>query len=473
MGGASDEPRTGGVLGDVTHEVAVSSPQVNIGCMEVPVETRTDHPRTQRADVAVIGGGLAGLAAGAHAARAGADVVVAERSPELGGRARSQASGGYTFNFGPHALYRGGAAWAGLDELGVAVDGGVPGGDVAEWHGGLVTLPQSPAGLLRASWLGVQGRLQVARVLAALARSPAAELDQVSWGDHVRARASDPRARALLEALARISTYAADRRIAARAVLTNLRATTIHGVVYLHGGWQTLVDGVADAARDAGVRIVVGTGRINLDRTGDGWRVRGGRLDMDAAAVVVAAGPPRRTSEVLSDVVEPATLAAIEGRTPVRAAILDVALRRLPRPDRPFTLGIDEPTYLAVHSAWADLAPHGGAVVHLARYLDTGEQADVETREELEALLDRVQPGWRDEVVDARFLPDMTVVGDLAAAAAGGMAGRQPVTVEPGLHLAGDWVGGEGVLADAVFASARAAGIGAAAHATRRAAVTA
>ncbi|MDZ7705077.1 MAG: FAD-dependent oxidoreductase [Trueperaceae bacterium] len=434
-----------------------------MNCTDPTSPDRTDH-----ADVAVIGGGLGGLVAATHAARAGARVVLAERGPELGGRARSRRVDGFVLNLGAHALYRGGAAAAGLDELGVQVDGGVPGDGHAEFARELVALPQGAGSLLRASWLGIRGRLEALRVLAGLARPPTARLDGVSWGAYVRARATDPHARSLLLAVGRLATYAADECIAARAVLTNLRAGALQPVLYLHGGWQRLVDGVATAAQREGVHILTGTGSIVLARQDDGWRVRGDGLDLCAGAVVVAAGTPRRTSEVLSDVVDPATRASIAGRTPVRAAVLDVALGHLPRPDRTFVLGIDEPTYLSVHSAVAELAPPDGAVIHLARYLDSDEQAGTAERTQLEGLLDRVQPGWRDEVVDVAFLPDMTVTGDVAPAAAGGLAGRQPVEVEQGLCLAGDWVGSAGFLTDAVFASARVAGRTAAGAARNR-----
>ncbi len=418
-----------------------------------------------RVDVVVLGGGLAGLVAATHAARAGARVLVIERGPVLGGRARSTTADGFTLNLGAHALYTGGAATAGLAELGVPVEGARPPGDRGELDGRLVPLPQDPIGLLRAGWLGLRGRAQAARVLAATMRPPAASLDHVSWGDHVRAHASDPRARQLLEAAGRVATYSGDEGISARAVFTNIRAATKGGVRYLDGGWQRLVDGVADAARRAGVVVWTGAGTPSLSSAAQGWTVRAGERRVTSPAVVVAVGTPRAARGVLADVADAALLADLHRRVPMRVAALDVTLRRLPRPDRPFALGLDAPTYLAVHSETAALAPPGGAVVHLARYLRRDEQAGTAERTQLEGLLDRVQPGWRDEVVDARFLPDMTVVGDLPLAAHGGLEGRVPVEVAPGLQLAGDWVGPEGLLTDTVFASARVAGRAAARHA--------
>ncbi|HET6407159.1 MAG TPA: FAD-dependent oxidoreductase, partial [Chthoniobacteraceae bacterium] len=52
-------------------------------------------------DVAVIGGGLAGLTAAVIAARAGRTVVLLEMGPHFGGRATTQDVDGYEFNQGP------------------------------------------------------------------------------------------------------------------------------------------------------------------------------------------------------------------------------------------------------------------------------------------------------------------------------------------------------------------------------------
>jgi len=65
-----------------------------------------------------------------------------------------------------------------------------------------------------------------------------------------------------------------------------------------------------------------------------------------------------------------------------------------------------------------------------------------------------------DDVLAARFLASMTVAGTVPRAALGGLPGRPAVgaTGTPGVHLAGDWVGPEGLLADAALASGAAAG---------------
>jgi hypothetical protein len=70
-----------------------------------------------------------------------------------------------------------------------------------------------------------------------------------------------------------------------------------------------------------------------------------------------------------------------------------------------------------------------------------------------------VQPGWRDVVVTRRYLPAMTVTHAVVTAAGGGLPGRPGPALSSlrGCWVAGDWVGPEGMLADASLASARRA----------------
>src|SRR6185437_8419399 len=76
-------------------------------------------------DVIVIGAGLAGLAAGATATRAGSATLVLDAHAP-GGRARVTAKDGFVFNRGLHALYRAGAGWDVLRRLGIEPRGSSP-----------------------------------------------------------------------------------------------------------------------------------------------------------------------------------------------------------------------------------------------------------------------------------------------------------------------------------------------------------
>src|SRR5690242_1241379 len=104
-----------------------------------------DRQDGRNADLVVVGGGLAGLAAAAVAAREGLEVLVLDKGKHSGGRAQSYQDQGFVFNLGPRALYRKGPAAGLLRELGVQFQGGVPdvGGSWTVREGRLHRLPGS------------------------------------------------------------------------------------------------------------------------------------------------------------------------------------------------------------------------------------------------------------------------------------------------------------------------------------------
>src|SRR5918997_4943504 len=82
--------------------------------------------RNTQTNVAVVGGGMAGLTAACYPARAGVGVTVFEKAPYLGGRAATLEAEGFLFHRGGHALYTGEAASRVFEELGVSYDHGTP-----------------------------------------------------------------------------------------------------------------------------------------------------------------------------------------------------------------------------------------------------------------------------------------------------------------------------------------------------------
>jgi hypothetical protein len=91
------------------------------------------------------------------------------------------------------------------------------------------------------------------------------------------------------------------------------------------------------------------------------------------------------------------------------------------------------------------------------KYLgDDTEMPSHAIERELECFLDKLQPGWRPHILARRFLPAMTVTHCLPRAERFGRRGRPEVSIRDrhNVFLAGDWVGPEGMLADASAASA-------------------
>ncbi len=190
------------------------------------------------------------------------------------------------------------------------------------------------------------------------------------------------------------------------------------------------------------------------------------------ASAVLLATDPETASALVTDGAHNILSGWSVQSVPVRVACFDVALRHVPKPQHLYALGIDCPLYYSVHSAWAKLAPEGSALIHTMKYLRPGEPAEPEvSRHELEALLDVLQPGWRAEVMEQYSLPHMIASNALVQAGQGGLQGRPGPAVPgiPHLYVAGDWVGTEGQLAEACFASAsRAASMILTALAARR-----
>ena len=423
-----------------------------------------DHKNT----VVVVGAGLAGLTAAITAAGAGARVTVLEAREHVGGRARTATVDGFHLNQGAHALYRGGPAWATLAEFGITPRGKAPdasGAMALRADGTLAPLPSSARSLLHTNLLGPRAKLQLARLFARPARLVDTVEPGTSMQEWIDGRSRDRNLRAQLALLARVATYCGELdALDATAGVKQVVQAMEHGVVYLDGGWQQLVDALQDVARARGVELRARTKVDAIERRGGGFVVRTADGDVQASAVVHAAGGPIDVDEVLHG-----TSAAVHGwaerERPVYASTLDVALRALPVPDQRVVFGLDEPLYFSVHTPAAKLVDGPGEVAHLIWYgadsdsdgADTG--SDNDPRPRLEALLDRVQPGWRDEVVDLRSGRRLTVAHGRPLPGAG-VAGRPQVTVPDvsGLFVAGDWVGPEGLLTDAVLASGRAAG---------------
>jgi phytoene dehydrogenase-like protein len=389
----------------------------------------------------VVGSGLAGFSAAIELASAGHEVKLFERSRQLGGRAVTHHEQGYAFNLGPHAFYRGGAMQRQFAAWGISHDGARPlsqGRSCLLANGKLYPFPLGTMDLLRNPLFSVRDKLRIGQALQKLQKIDPNSVGSQSMQAWIDSHAGTEKAALLLAAMTRLSTYAADLALLdAGAAIAQIQRAFAESVLYIDGGWETLIGGLARKAESLGVVTQTDCG-VERAEPGKLELESGERIEADG---IVLAVPPRDGERI--------TGARLPATVPARAACLDLGLRRLPFDYTAFVLGVDTETYLSVHSLCArGIAPEGGATVHVAKYLYRNGSA---MRAELEEVADIAMPGWRDEVAVSRFLPEMTVVHAIPQVGHG-RPGTDALQM-PGIAVAGDWVGTEAMLADAAVAS--------------------
>ncbi len=156
----------------------------------------------QTDSVIVIGGGLAGLTAATVVARAGRQVTVLEQAATLGGRAHTDNEGGFLFNRGPHALYRGGEARATLRRLGIPYSGHwVPPAALGLTQDQCGPLPSGLGSFLTTPFLSGAGRRELVAQVLRLMRLDTHSYDKVTLAAWLARKVHDPSLRTLLELL--------------------------------------------------------------------------------------------------------------------------------------------------------------------------------------------------------------------------------------------------------------------------------
>jgi phytoene dehydrogenase-like protein len=432
----------------------------------------------QTEDIVVIGAGIAGLTAAIYLAREGRSVTVFEQSSTVGGRARTLHTNGFYFNQGPHALYLSGAGAKILEEIGVRYTGKPPpmpqylvkDNVMYPQIGGLRSLLTTK--LLK----GIKSKIEAIGFFTSLKKMDFTKIQNITLQHWLNKNIESIELAELIATLCRVATYAnnPDTQSAGTA-LGQLQLAASAGVLYLDNGWQTIVNGLMTEAKKAKVKIITGKRIVNIKELGEEQRKKQTELNYSdtrlqillsdgniviTSKLIIAASPnvvydlfKDKKIQVVSDI-------HIKEIEPVMASCLDIALSSLPHPDRPVAFSIDKPLYLSVHSMTAKLTPgkNNGELVHVMKYQSAFERPDPENDKlELEHFLDIVQPGWRKLVIKKRFLPNMVVYNALVTAAKGGLKGRPNIKLQnlENVYIVGDWIGQEGLLADASFASAK------------------
>jgi squalene-associated FAD-dependent desaturase len=421
--------------------------------------------------VAVVGGGLAGIAAALRLADAGRAVTLFEGRGVLGGLTHSFRRGELDVDNGQHVFLRCCTAYrALLHRLGVADKVALqrrldipirsphrpgPAGSGRPRRAGAARLRRTGlpaplhlgATLLRYPLLDPAQRLSFVRAALALRRVDRtdAAVDRRSFGDWLRAHGQDARAVAALWDVVGIATLNAPAQrasLALAAMVFQVGLLTDAGAADI--GWSLVPLGElhGEAAlrslKDAGVGVRTGTRVGRVERRGDAWLVDAGGEEHVVDQVVLAVPPPVAQRLLPpGSVTLPDGWAARLGSSPIVNAhvVLDRKVM-----DEPFVAGVGTPVQWVFDRTVQSGLTGGGQ--YLAMSLSAADDLiDVPVatlRERLVPELVALLPEAADAVVldffvsrerHATFRPEP-----------GSGALRPPArTAAPGLFLAGAW----------------------------------
>lgn len=251
--------------------------------------------------VIVVGAGFAGLSAALHLAGRGRDVTVVEREPWPGGRAGRRDVDGYLLDTGPTVItmpdiiddafaavgestslrvellpvepaYR--TTFADGASIDIHTDAERMATAVRDFAG-----PREAAGYLALrDWLDRLYRTEFAGFIAANFDSPASMLTPQlarlaglggfrKWETMVKRHIADARLRRAFTFQSLYAGVAPQQALAVYAVIAYM--DTVAGVFFPRGGVRALSDGLAAAAKNAGVTFRYGSTVTELERTSD------------------------------------------------------------------------------------------------------------------------------------------------------------------------------------------------------------
>ncbi|MGG3443213.1 phytoene desaturase family protein [Bacillus nitratireducens] len=413
-------------------------------------------------DVAIVGGGLAGLTASIYLAKAGRKVIVLEKSSRFGGRGMTINKNGICMNLGAHALYRGGAAFLTFNELGLDLPGGMPSTKAhGIWKGDVFTIPTDFRSILSTPLLSWSAKVQFSRLMIHLGKLDVGKVKKMSLSTWAENEIKDPMVRNIFYALCRTTTYTFAPTIQlASSVLKQIQLSMKEGVFYVDGGWETIITRLRDIANNVGVQFSANKHVLEIEHYEDKQRIHCFDDELFEVGTVIVTTPPKEACKIIKGAERTSLYRWSKQLVPVTVAALDIGLRRLTNPTHQFALGLDQPIFFTNQSRAAKLSEDGSIVVSLIKYhnpmLEINHFHD--DQEQLENTMELLHPNWKREVVAKQYLPKITVVHDFPHIDRVEKPGPN-IPEMPGVYVAGDWAGHDEILADAAVASGKRAAL--------------
>jgi phytoene dehydrogenase-like protein len=420
-------------------------------------------------EVLIVGGGLGGLTTGALLARS-RRVLLLEREPRVGGRARCDGKEGFLLSDATHGLLH--ARHSPLHAILTRPGREIPVVEarveqIWRWTGGRRhPLPASPAALLRSQLVPLGTKMQLLGLHTAAMAAKPSELWDVPWIDWLRAHSRDPHAHrlALDNARGLHFTTAPEGLSAGHALETiqNLAAAGLPPSLLPVGGWATLHTALRAEIEAAGGRIETGVAveRVELTGAGSPLQVHAGSDRWEAQAVVIAL-PPQQIAALLPEstplgdrmerwtALAPTAGVSVDlggdGVNPERAAAIDL-------PEEGIVLGC--PTL------WdPSLAPDGAHLLKALRFVSPEQAADpsivAATRDLLLERLEEQYPGAtrRPRLLRCRAHPVLTAVHHVVGQSRPHLPPVAPPET-PGLYFVSDGSAAPGELANVAASAA-------------------
>ncbi|MDR4984660.1 dehydrogenase [Bacillus cereus] len=413
-------------------------------------------------DVAIVGGGLAGLTASIYLAKAGRKVIVLEKSNRFGGRGMTINKNGICMNLGAHALYRGGEAFLTFNELGMSLPGGIPSTKAhGIWKGDVFTIPTDFRSILSTPLLSWSAKVQFSRLMIHLGNVDVGEVPKMSLTTWAENEIKDPMVRNIFYALCRTTTYTYAPTIQlASSVLKQIQLSMKEGVFYVDGGWGTIITKLRDLANAVGVQFLASKHVLEVEHCEGIQKIRCLDDEVFEVDAVVVTTPPKEACKIIKGAEGTRLYRWSEQSVPVTVAALDIGLRRLTNPTHHFALGLDQPVFFTNQSRAAKLSEDGSIVVSLIKYHNPLVEINDfhDDKEQLKNTMELLHPNWKREIVAQQYLPEITVVNDFPHIDRVENPGPN-IPEMPGVYIAGDWAGHDELLADAAVASGKRAAL--------------